>query len=81
MFHPNAMTALGSREAYGQGELKGRPLSLACQIQELDNFEEMTEILEGIGFKYGNGTSESEWVSGDNVKVLIKDSGGTKKNK
>ena len=43
LFHPNAMTALGSREPYGKGDLKGRPLSLACQVQLLEGHEEMTE--------------------------------------
>ena len=72
LFHPNAMTALGSREKYGKGELKGRPLSLACQIQNLKDHEEMIDVLEGIGLKFGNGKSEKEWTSGDKVKILIK---------
>ena len=64
--------ALGSREKYGKGELKGRPLSLACQIQNLKDHEEMIDVLEGIGLKFGNGKSEKEWTSGDKVKILIK---------
>ena len=66
------MTALGSREKYGKGELKGRPLSLACQIQNLKDHEEMIDVLEGIGLKFGNGKSEKEWTFGDKVKILIK---------
>ena len=74
------MTALGRRDEYGQGELKGRPLSLACQIQNLANHEEMTDILESIGLKFGNGKSEKEWISGDKVKVLIKNNTQIKTN-
>lgn len=73
LFHPNAMTALGSRESYGQGNLKGHPLSLACQIQELESHEEMTDILESLGFKFGNGQNCGEWVDGDKIKIVIKD--------
>ena len=78
LFHPNAMTALGSREPYGKGDLKGRPLSLACQVQLLEGHEEMTEILESLGFKFGDGESLGEWINGDQIKVIIKDDKCTK---
>ena len=74
MFHPNAMTALGSRDPYGQGELKGRPLSLECQVQQLLDHEEMTDILESLGFRFGDGQTVNEWTDGDQIKVIIKDS-------
>ena len=66
--HPNVMSALGETEPYGQGKQKGRPFSLGCQITNLSDFNELTDILNALGFNYGEG----EWGTGDSVRVEIK---------
>ncbi len=66
--HPNVMTALGETEPYGQGKQKGKPFSLGCQITNLSDFNELTDILNALGFDYGEG----EWGTGDSVRVEIK---------
>ena len=67
--HPNVKTALGETEEYGQGDSKGRPLSLGCQISHLKDFDEVTGILKNVGFEYGSG--KDAWVKGDNIKITI----------
>ena len=37
------------------------------------NHEEMTNILESLGLKFGDGKTEREWIPGDKVKVVIND--------
>jgi hypothetical protein len=72
LIHPNVKTALGETQPYGQGNLNGRPLSLACQIGYLEGFNEMTEILESLGFHYGDPKA-GPWTAGDKIKIIIND--------
>ena len=67
--HPNVKTALGETEEYGTGSSKGRPLSLACQISHLADFNEVTNIIKDLGFEYGSG--DTAWAKGDSLKIII----------
>ena len=69
--HPNVKTALGETEEYGAGDAQGRPLSLGCQISHLNDFNEVTNILKGLGFEYGKG--DVPWTKGDSIQIIIKD--------
>ena len=71
LFHPNVYNLFGT-EPYGQGDFRGRPMSLACQVANLEDFNEVTNILELLGFKYGDPNAKS-WSPGDSVPIIIKD--------
>ena len=64
--HPNAKTAKGATEEYENGE---RPYSAGCQISHLNDFNEVTGILEDLGFEYGKG--DAPWAKGDTIKINI----------
>ena len=77
LFHPNVFNLSGT-EPYGQGILKGRPMSLACQVANLEDFNEVTNILELLGFKYGDplkygDPNADSWIPGDSIPIIIKD--------
>ena len=69
LIHPNVKTAKGQTEPYGNGI---NPYSLACQISNLENFKNMTNILESLGFKYGD-ENDLPWTSGDSIPIVIYD--------
>ncbi len=51
LLHPNCKTKLGETEEYFNGT---RPYSGGCQISHLSDFNEVTKILESLGFVYND---------------------------
>ena len=66
LMHPNVKTATGATEPYNET----RPYSAGCQISNLADFNEVTDILKKLGFEYGIG--EKAWAEGDSLKIQIK---------
>lgn len=72
LVHPDVFTAKGETESYSS---QGKPYSLACQIMNLNDFNETINILNDLDFKGGtppeNNPSQS-WCEGDSIKIQIK---------
>ncbi|MBO6186213.1 MAG: hypothetical protein J6O88_16260 [Chryseobacterium sp.] len=73
LFHPNAFTARGINTPYCSD---GKPQSLACQISELNNFQETMNILHEFDMHGGEPKETDkfkEWKAGDKIKIIIRD--------
>ncbi|MCR5218956.1 hypothetical protein [Treponema sp.] len=54
----------------------GKPQSLACQIPELNNFQEIMNILHEFDMHGGEPKETDkfkEWKAGDKIKIIIRD--------
>ena len=73
LVHPNAYTAKGINTPYRPD---GKPQSLACQISELNNFQEIMNILHEFDMHGGEPKETDkfkEWKAGDKIKIIIRD--------
>jgi len=69
LVHPNVFTGKNETAPYSSN---GKPLSLGCQVMELDDFNEVLDILNSLGIKGGQSTNRNEsWVEGDCIKIEI----------
>ncbi len=68
--HPNAKTAKGQMEPYANDV---RPLSAGCQIPHLKDFNETTDILMDLGFRYGASATGEAWAKGDEILIDIRE--------
>lgn len=72
LVHPDVFTALGDTESYSS---IGKPYSLACQITDLNSFNETISILNDLELKGGTPSVNNEneaWCMGDTIKIIIK---------
>ena len=83
--HPNVITNADMREKRETAtppESNGpfsQPFSLGCQIPTLKEFNEMTNTIKSLGFKYGDGkdfkSGSAANIKGDKIAVRIRNYG------